>query len=68
MTERYEIRISGTGGQGVVLAGIILAEAVGCWQEGRHVVQTVSYGPQVRGGLSSAELVISQEEKNRHCQ
>lgn len=62
MSQRYEIRISGTGGQGVVLAGIILAEAVGCWQKGQHVVQTVSYGPQVRGGLSSAEIVISSDE------
>ena len=59
---RYEIRLSGTGGQGVVLAGIILAEAAGCWQAGRHVAQTVSYGPQVRGGMSSAEVVISDEE------
>ena len=62
MGERYEVRISGTGGQGVVLAGIILAEAVGRWQEGRYVVQTVSYGPQVRGGMSNAEVVISDEE------
>lgn len=62
MTTRYEIRISGAGGQGVVLAGVILAEAAGRWQQGLKVVQTVSYGPQVRGGLSSAELVISDEE------
>ena len=46
----------------MVLAGIILAEAAGVWQTGLHVVQTVSYGPQVRGGLSSAEVVISPEE------
>ena len=51
MSNRYEVRISGTGGQGVILTGIILAEAVGRWQSGKHVVQTVSYGPQVRGGL-----------------
>lgn len=62
MSNRYEIRISGTGGQGVILTGIILAEAVGRWQAGKHVVQTVSYGPQVRGGLSSAEVVIDDEE------
>ena len=46
----------------MVLIGIIMAEAVGRWTEGRNVVQTVSYGPQVRGGLSSAELVISEDE------
>jgi 2-oxoglutarate ferredoxin oxidoreductase subunit gamma len=62
MSLRYEIRLSGTGGQGVVLAGIILAEAAGRWREGQYVVQTVTYGPQVRGGLSSAEIVISPEE------
>jgi 2-oxoglutarate ferredoxin oxidoreductase subunit gamma len=58
---RYEVRFSGTGGQGVVLAGIILAEAARL-RGGQYVVQTVSYGPQVRGGMSSAELVISGEE------
>lgn len=61
MKERYEVRFSGTGGQGVVLAGIILAEAAGLFG-GRHVVQTVSYGPQVRGGNSNAEVVISEDE------
>jgi 2-oxoglutarate ferredoxin oxidoreductase subunit gamma len=58
---RYEVRLSGTGGQGLVLAGIILAEAAGIY-EGKHVVQTVSYGPQARGGTSKAELVIGNEE------
>ncbi len=57
---RYEVRLSGTGGQGVVLAGIILAEAAGM-RAGVHVVQTVSYGPQVRGGMSNAEVVISDD-------
>lgn len=61
MSNRYEVRFSGTGGQGVVLAGIILAEAAGLREE-QFVVQTVSYGPQVRGGLSSAEVVISDQE------
>jgi 2-oxoglutarate ferredoxin oxidoreductase subunit gamma len=62
MIDRYEIRLSGTGGQGVVLAGIILAEAAGRWREGQYVAQTVSYGPQVRGGMSSAEVVVSSSE------
>jgi 2-oxoglutarate ferredoxin oxidoreductase subunit gamma len=61
MATRYEVRFSGTGGQGVVLAGMILAEAAGLFSR-RHVVQTVSYGPQVRGGNSNAEVVISEEE------
>ncbi|MBI4496213.1 MAG: 2-oxoacid:acceptor oxidoreductase family protein [Deltaproteobacteria bacterium] len=61
MLDRFEVRLSGTGGQGLVLAGIILAEAAGVY-EGKHVVQTVSYGPQARGGTSKAEVVISEGE------
>lgn len=55
------MRLSGTGGQGLVLAGIILAEAAGIY-EGKHVVQTVSYGPAARGGTSRADVVISDRD------
>jgi 2-oxoglutarate ferredoxin oxidoreductase subunit gamma len=58
---RYEIRLSGSGGQGLILMGIILAEAVGIY-DGRYVAQTQSYGPEARGGLSKSEVVISDEE------
>lgn len=58
---RYEIRLSGSGGQGLILAGIILAEAAGIY-DGRYVVQTQSYGPEARGGVSKSEIVISNEE------
>jgi 2-oxoglutarate ferredoxin oxidoreductase subunit gamma len=58
---RYEIRLSGSGGQGIILMGIILAEATGIY-EGRYVVQTQSYGPEARGGMSRSELIISDEE------
>ena len=61
MQDRYEVRLSGTGGQGLVLAGIILAEAAGIY-EGKHVVQTVTYGPAARGGTSRADVVISDGE------
>ena len=61
MLDRFEIRLSGTGGQGLVLAGIILAEAAGIYG-GKHVVQTVSYGPAARGGTSRADVVISDGE------
>ncbi len=61
MFDRYEIRLSGSGGQGLVLAGIILAEAVGIY-EGKNVVQTVSYGPAARGGTSRADVVVSDQE------
>ena len=61
MGYRYEIRLSGSGGQGLILIGIILAEAIGVY-EGLNVVQTQSYGPEARGGASKAELVVSDEE------
>lgn len=61
MTRRYEIRLSGSGGQGLIIAGIILAEAAGI-HDGKYVCQTQSYGPEARGGASKAEVVISDEE------
>ena len=58
MSNRYEIRLAGSGGQGLILAGIILAEAAGVY-DGKFVCQTQSYGPEARGGASKAEVVIS---------
>lgn len=59
MSERVEIRCSGSGGQGILLAAAILAEAAAAL--GRRVVQTQSYGPEARGGASKAEVIISDE-------
>jgi len=56
---RKEIRLSGSGGQGLILAGIILAEAG--IREGKTAVQTQSYGPEARGGASKAEVILSAE-------
>lgn len=61
MSDRYEVRLSGAGGQGLILAGIILAEAVGIF-DGKNVTQTQSYGPEARGGASKSDVVISGEE------
>jgi 2-oxoglutarate ferredoxin oxidoreductase subunit gamma len=61
MGYRYEIRLSGSGGQGLILMGIILAEAVGVY-DGKQVAQTQSYGPEARGGTSKAEVIVSDEE------
>jgi 2-oxoglutarate ferredoxin oxidoreductase subunit gamma len=61
MSFRYEIRLSGSGGQGLILMGIILAEAVGIY-DGRYVAQTQSYGPEARGGSSKSEVIVSDEE------
>ena len=59
-TKRTEIRLAGEGGQGMILAGVILAEAAVVY-DGLSAVQTQSYGPEARGGASRAEVVISQE-------
>jgi 2-oxoglutarate ferredoxin oxidoreductase subunit gamma len=61
MSYRYEIRLSGSGGQGIILMGIILAEAIGIY-DGKCVAQTQAYGPEARGGSSKAEVVVSDEE------
>jgi len=58
---RFEVRFSGSGGQGMILSGVILAEAVGV-HEGKQVCQTQSYGPEARGGASRSDVVISDEE------
>jgi 2-oxoglutarate ferredoxin oxidoreductase subunit gamma len=58
---RYDIRLSGSGGQGLVLAGVILAEALGIY-EGKNVSQTQSYGPEARGGASRSDVVVSDGE------
>jgi 2-oxoglutarate ferredoxin oxidoreductase subunit gamma len=55
-----EIRLAGTGGQGVILASVILAEAAGV-HEGKHVVQTQAYGPEARGGAAKADVIISDQ-------
>lgn len=61
MGYRYDIRLSGSGGQGLILMGIILAEAIGVY-DGKFVAQTQSYGPEARGGSSKAEVVVSDQE------
>jgi 2-oxoglutarate ferredoxin oxidoreductase subunit gamma len=52
--------LGGTGGQGVILAGILLAEAA--IRDGKNVVQTQSYGPEARGGASRSEVVIADRD------
>ncbi|MGQ9508714.1 MAG: 2-oxoacid:acceptor oxidoreductase family protein [Thermodesulfobacteriota bacterium] len=61
MSFRYEIRLGGSGGQGIILMGIILAEAIGIYN-GKCVAQTQSYGPEARGGSSKSEVIVSDEE------
>jgi len=58
---RTEVRIAGFGGQGVILAGIILGHAAAVY-EGKKAVQTQSYGAETRGGAARSEVVISNEK------
>jgi 2-oxoglutarate ferredoxin oxidoreductase subunit gamma len=60
---RHEIRFSGFGGQGIITSGYILGKAAALY-DGRHVTLIKSYGPESRGGASSAQVIISDEEIN----
>ncbi|TET20541.1 2-oxoacid:ferredoxin oxidoreductase subunit gamma [Candidatus Bathyarchaeota archaeon] len=69
MPKRVEVRISGLGGQGVVLAGEILGRAV--VYDGKYAVQTQSYGAEARGSAAKSEVIISDKKigfpKVRKC-
>ena len=56
--ERCRIIFSGSGGQGLITASIILAEAA-VLQEGLNAVQSQSYGPEARGGATRADVIIA---------
>lgn len=57
---RIELRFAGSGGQGVILASVILAEAAVI--AGLQTVQSQAYGPEARGGVSKAETIVSREQ------
>ena len=57
--QRLELRFTGSGGQGIVLAATVMAEAA-C-TAGFEVLQTISYGPEARGGASRAEVIVAHE-------
>ncbi len=59
MGKRIEYQLTGSGGQGLITAGIILAEAA--ILDGNNAIQSQSYGPEARGGASKAEVVISKD-------
>lgn len=58
---RFEIRLSGSGGQGMIFGSVVLCEAIGKAGD-KNVVQSQSYGPEARGGASKADVVVSTEE------
>lgn len=57
---RINVRFAGAGGQGVILASVLLAKAYGLG-ENYNISQTQSYGPEARGGACKAEVVISDD-------
>jgi len=60
VNDRLEIRLAGMGGQGMILAGVILADAA--IRDHKYAVQTQSYGPEARGGASRSEVIVSDQE------
>ncbi|MDQ7094513.1 2-oxoacid:acceptor oxidoreductase family protein [Desulfosporosinus sp. PR] len=56
---KQQFLLTGTGGQGLILAAIILAEAG--IKADRNVAQSQSYGPEARGGACRAEVIIGNE-------
>lgn len=62
MSDRYEIRVAGSGGQGVILAAVIIGEAAALRETDLNSVQTQAYGPEARGGASKSEVIIARGE------
>ena len=61
--QHYEMRFGGSGGQGMMLMGDVMAQAAGI-QEGKEVVLLKSYGPEARGGACRSELITDTEAVN----
>ena len=61
--QHYEMRFGGSGGQGMMLMGDVMAQAAGI-QEGKEVVLLKSYGPEARGGACRSELITDAEAVN----
>lgn len=59
--EQNRLMLSGAGGQGVITAAIILAEAA-VLHEGLNAVQSQSYGAEARGGATRSDVIISDSE------
>ena len=55
-----EIRIGGFGGQGVILAAVVIGKAAAIF-EGGYATMTQSFGPEARGGSSSAQVILSSD-------
>ena len=61
-TDRFEMRLSGSGGQGMIFASVVLSKAIGTGEQAKKVCQSQSYGPEARGGASKSDVVVSSDE------
>lgn len=57
---RHEVRFSGFGGQGIILAAVILGRAAVMY-DNKYAVQTQVYGPEARGGASMSAVIIDDD-------
>ena len=57
MSEIVQVLLSGLGGQGIILAGLLLGQAGAT--DGKHVAGSSSYGAQARGSDCTSEIVLS---------
>jgi len=55
---KYEVRLTGSGGQGVILASVILGAAAALYED-KYAIQSQAYGPEARGGATKSDVVIS---------
>ncbi len=60
MAFRYSIRLGGAGGQGLIQAARIIAEAAAIY-DNKNAAESCSYGPEARSSASKAEIIISDE-------
>lgn len=61
MNRAIEIKIGGFGGQGVILAGMIIGKAASIY-DNKYATLIQSFGPEARGSACSAQLIISPEK------
>lgn len=61
MKDRWEIILSGIGGQGLIVSGAILGEAATIY-EGKNATLTSSYGVETRGTFTKSDVIISRSE------
>lgn len=58
---RYNIRISGSGGQGIISTGMLMGKSIAIG-DGKNVAQSQSYGPEARGGATFTDIIVSDSE------